>query len=118
MRYGPVNGPEFIPFEKQANARTVPLEGTNWTGMAYTDDDTTGDERQRARVFHFCLIHKAHALCGNTPVKWLADRKTRSDLGRIKAIQESVEFVDAPTPVDANAASRITTAPHTYMTYF
>ncbi|MGF6899224.1 hypothetical protein [Paraburkholderia sp. GAS348] len=109
LRHGPVNGPEFIQFEKQANARTVPMKRANWTRMAYTDDDTTGDERQRTRVFHFCLIHKAHALCGNTPVKWLADRKTRSDLDRIKAILEPVEFVDTPTPVDANAISGVTT---------
>lgn len=105
LRYGPVNGPDFVPFEKQANARTIPLKGANWTGMAYTEDDTTGDERRRARVFHFCLIHNAHALCGNTPVKWLADRKTRSDLDRIKAILESVQFVDTPTPAGSSAAS-------------
>ncbi|RDK08800.1 hypothetical protein DN412_18620 [Cupriavidus lacunae] len=109
QRYGPVNGPEFVPFEKLANVRTVPLKGANWTGMAYTEDDTTGDERRRARVFHFCLIHNARALCGNTPVKWLADRKTRSDLDRIQAILESVRFLDSPTPTGASAESGATT---------
>ncbi|WP_416051099.1 hypothetical protein [Cupriavidus basilensis] len=106
LRYGAVNtAPEFVPFEKQANARTVQLKGKNWTGVAYTEDDTAGDERRRARVLHFCLIHNAHALCGNTPVKWLADRKVRSDLDRIKAILESIEFVDTPTPAGASSTS-------------
>ncbi|WP_454765718.1 hypothetical protein [Cupriavidus campinensis] len=97
LTYGPVKGPEFIPFERRANARTVSLKGRNWTGIAYTEDDPTGDEKRRARVFHFCLIRSPQALCGHTPVKWLADRKTRSDLERIKAILESVEFVDFPS---------------------
>ncbi|MGU7771960.1 hypothetical protein ACV229_17545 [Burkholderia sp. MR1-5-21] len=109
LRYGPVDGPEFVPFDKQANARTIPLKGKNWAGIAYTEDETTGDERRRARVFHFCLTHDTHALCGNTPVQWLADRKMRSDLNRIKAILESVEFVDIPTPTGASDAAGTTT---------
>lgn len=103
LRYGPVNGPEFVPYERLANARTIPLHGRNWTGMAYVEDDTTGDERRRARVFHFCLIHDARALCGDTVIKWLADRKKREDLDRIKAILESVEFVDSPAPPPVGA---------------
>ncbi|WP_423193268.1 hypothetical protein [Cupriavidus sp. H18C2] len=113
MRYGPVNGPEFVPYEKQASARTISLKGKNWTGRAYTEDDTTGDERRRARVFHFCLIHNDHALCGYTVVEWLSDRKKRNDLDRIKAILESVEFVEtsAPDGVSAAALHGITARP-------
>jgi hypothetical protein len=101
---GPVDGPEFVPFDRQAHVQTIRLKGTNWTGTAYTADDTTGDERRRARVFHFCLIHDAHALCGNTPVIWLANPK-RNQLSKIKAILESVYFIDTPSPASASVAS-------------
>ncbi|CAG2138209.1 hypothetical protein [Cupriavidus numazuensis] len=104
QRYRLDGGPEFVPFEKEANARTVSMKGRNWTGIAYIEDDTTGDERRRARIFHFCLIHNVRALCGNAPVKWLADRKARSDLDRMRTILESVEFVDPPPLRGASAA--------------
>jgi hypothetical protein len=63
------------------------LKGINWTGLAYTADGTTGDESKRARVFHFCLIHNAQALCGETPVVWLVEPKV-SELWKVKAILE------------------------------
>ncbi|KAI3593527.1 hypothetical protein D9X30_1254 [Cupriavidus sp. U2] len=93
---------EMEPYEKKANAKTVPLKGRNWLGIAYTADDTTGDERKRARRFRFCLVHEKNALCGRIPVQWLSNPKGRDDLPRIKAILESVEFVD---PVDLPTTS-------------
>ncbi|MFM0606966.1 hypothetical protein PQR05_20800 [Paraburkholderia sediminicola] len=104
LTYGPVNGPEFIHFDKRAHFQTIHLNGKNWIGRAYTTDDTTGDEKRRARLFYFCLIHNAHALCGYTPVVWLAKPK-RNQLWKIKAILESVEFVDTPLPASASAAA-------------
>ncbi|MGQ7933540.1 hypothetical protein [Paraburkholderia sp. D1E] len=104
LNYGPVGGPEFVPFDEKARFRTIKLKGKNWIGRAYTADDTTGDEKSRARVFHFCLIHNAYALCGDTPVVWLA-RPKRNQLWKIKAILESVEFVDAPLPASAAASA-------------
>ncbi len=106
--YGPVDGPEFVPYEEQAKARTIPLKEKNWTGITYTEDATTGDERTQARVFHFCLVRDARALCGYTVVEWLADRKGRNDLDRIKAILESVEFIDTPLPAGGSATSSVT----------
>ncbi|MFL9920611.1 hypothetical protein PQR75_35640 [Paraburkholderia fungorum] len=110
LTYGPVNGPEFIPFDKKAHFQLIQLKGKNWIGKAYTADDTTGDESYRARRFHFCLIHNAHALCGYTSVAWLA-RPKRNQLSKIKAILESVEFVDTPL-VSANSSAASTTAPN------
>lgn len=104
---GPAYGPEFIPFDKQARVQTIPLKGTNWTAMAYTADDTTGDERIRARRFHFCLIHDTHALCGQTPVMWLENRKV-NDLWKVKAILQSIRFIDTATSADT-AGSATTT---------
>jgi len=105
---GPANGPEYVPYEKEAKATTIPLKGKNWTGLAYTEDFTTGDERGRPRMFHFCLIHNTHALCGSTVVRWLADSKKRNDLRRIKAILESVEFIDTPSLPDTSSATGAT----------
>lgn len=99
LNSGPVGGPEFVPFDKRAHVQTISLKGTNWTGVAYTADDTTGDERIRARRFHFCLLHGAQALCGDTPVMWL-ERPGVNDLWKVKAILESVRFHDMPTPAD------------------
>jgi hypothetical protein len=55
-------------------------------------------------VFYFCLIHGAQALCGKTPVAWLARPKV-NELWKAKAILESVEFVDAPSPTSDSTAS-------------
>jgi hypothetical protein len=100
--YGPVDGPEFVPYERQAKAQTIRLNERNWTGIAYAEDATTGEERKRARIFHFCLVHGANALCGYAPVKWMSERKGRNDVERVKAILETVEFVDGPGSTDAS----------------
>ncbi|CAG9173555.1 hypothetical protein LMG23992_02484 [Cupriavidus laharis] len=105
--YGPINGPEFVPYERQAKAQTILLKERNWTAIAYTEDATTGEERKRARVFHFCLVHELYALCGYKTVKWLSERKGRNDLDRVKAILETVEFVDGPEPTDVSPASAV-----------
>jgi len=89
------NRPELTPFDPDANPRTVRFRGSNWTGTGLTVDSTTGDEGSRARTFRFCLIHEPHALCGVSPVQWLADPDGRNELWKIRAILESVEFVDA-----------------------
>jgi hypothetical protein len=107
LKYGPVNGPEFVPFDQTAHFQTIQLKGENWVGRAYTADDTTGDEEIRARFFHFCLIHNAHALCGYTPVAWLA-RPKRNQLWKIKAILESIEFVYTPLAPESSSAASTT----------
>jgi hypothetical protein len=104
LNSGPAYGPEFVPFDRQAHVQTIPLKGTNWTGMAYTADDTTGDERTRARRFHFCLIHNTYALCGGTPVMWLENPKV-NDLWKIKVILQSVRFTDKASAVMAASAT-------------
>jgi hypothetical protein len=99
MQYNPwpnQNIPELMPFDAGARPRTVQLKGSNWTGTGLTVDETTGDEDRRTRRFNFCLIHTSHALCGDSPVQRLADPRKRNELWKMKAILESVEFVDAP----------------------
>ena len=95
MRYASsLDAPVLTPFEKNSNPQTVVLKGKNWTGIGLTVDATTGDEEKRPRVFSFCLIHNTQALCGNTPVEWLADAK-HNDLWMVKSILQSVVFVDS-----------------------
>ncbi|CAE6736130.1 hypothetical protein R70006_02348 [Paraburkholderia domus] len=109
LRYDPWgDGPELVPFEKLAHVRTVQLKGRNWIGKGITVDDTTGDEERRGRIFSFCLVHNTQALCGTTPVAWLANPKV-NQLWKIRAILESIEFVDAPTLANAGAASNSAT---------
>jgi len=91
-----------MPFDRGARPRTIPLEGRNWTGIGLTVDSTTGDEKSRPRMFYFCLIHESHALCGASPVQWLADPQKRNDLWKLKTILESVEFIDALPPPGSN----------------
>jgi len=102
MRYAPsLGGRTLTPFEENANPQTVILAGANWTGIGLTVDATTGDEERRPRVFSFCLIHKAKALCGNTPVAWLSNPK-HNDLSMMKSILQSVVFFDSPTSISAS----------------
>jgi len=105
FRYDPMpDRPDLMLFEKSAHPQNVTLKGKNWTGVALTIDDTTGDEEKRDRMFHFCLIHKEQALCGSTPVVWLAHPK-RNELWMMKAILQSVVFSDPPAPLSTSASS-------------
>jgi hypothetical protein len=95
---------QLIPFEKGAHAHAIPLVGSNWQGIAITIDDTTGDDDGRARTFRFCLVHVEMALCGNTVVMWLR-KPQHNDLDRIKAILQSVEFIDTPSSAPTSAST-------------
>ena len=105
------NDSEFTPLDRNAYPRTVQFKGANWTGTGLTVDATTGDEKHRARTFYFCLIHSAHALCGKSPVQWLADPGKHNELWKIKAILQSVEFIDEQPSLESNPASGSTSAP-------
>lgn len=101
LRYSPaLYSPQLTPFENGAHPQTVSLKGKNWTGVALTIDDTTGDEEKRNRIFNFCLIHKGQALCGSTPVVRLAHPK-RNELWMMKLILQSIMFVDPLVSVSA-----------------
>lgn len=105
LRYDPWgDGPELVPFEKLARVQTVQLRGRNWIGKGITVDDTTGDEERRGRIFSFCLVHNTQALCGTTPVEWLANPKV-NQLWKVRVILESIEFVDTPTSASASASA-------------
>jgi hypothetical protein len=105
LQYDPsVEAPGLTPFDINANPQTVTFKGKNWTGVGLTIDATTGDEEKRPRVFSFCLIHNAQALCGDTPVEWLADPK-HNDLWKVKSILQSVVFSDASAAIEASGAS-------------
>jgi hypothetical protein len=102
---------ELEPFEPGAHPQTVQFKGSNWSGVGLTVDDTTGDEKRRSRTFYFCLIHQAHALCGNSPVQWFADPKNRNELWKIRAILQSVEFVDAPSTMESSPENGAASVP-------
>ena len=103
---------ELTPFERGAHPQTVQFKGSNWSGVGLTVDDTTGDEKRRSRTFYFCLIHQAHALCGNSPVQWFADPKKRNELWKIKAILQSVEFIDESPTMEFSPANGSTSTPN------
>lgn len=108
LMYNPWPGPdegELTPFSPGAHPQTVHFSGSNWIGTGLTVDATTGDEKHRARTFYFCLVHRSHALCGKSPVQWLADPDKRNELWKIRAILQSVEFVDVPPPAESKSAS-------------
>jgi hypothetical protein len=114
FKYNPWPGPgelELTPFDQGAHAQTVEFVGRDWTGTGLTVDATTGDEKRRARTFYFCLVHHAHALCGKSPVQWLADPGKRNELWKIRAILQSVEFVDTPPSIESNPASDSVSGP-------
>ena len=83
------------PFDKQQHAEIITLSGKNWSGSGVLVDDTTGDEQTRSRNFSFCLIHDGHALCSKLPIMYLSEPKV-NELWKIKAILNSVEFIDGP----------------------
>jgi hypothetical protein len=108
MRYASSLGaPVLTPFEKNANPQTVVLKGKNWTGIGLTVDATTGDEEKRPRVFSFCLIHKSKALCGNTPIEWLADPK-HNELWMMRSILHSVVFSESSGPPEVTSKPVLT----------
>lgn len=83
----------FVPFEDNQHLRVIPLKGSNWTGMGFLTDQTTGDDEQRTRHFKFCLRHKAQTICGETPVALLSKAHS-NELPKLEAILKSVVFVD------------------------
>jgi hypothetical protein len=92
----------WVPFDKQQHARIIELTGANWKGTGLTVDDTTGDERTRSRVFSFCLFHGSQALCGRTPVVFLANPKV-NELWKVKAILQSIQFIENTVPTSVSA---------------
>ncbi|MCK9194182.1 MAG: hypothetical protein M0P19_09960, partial [Nevskia sp.] len=61
--------------EQKARSKTVhfyPLKAINATGWAVTVDDTIGEERNRGRRLHYCLIHQPKALCGTGDMGYLS----------------------------------------------
>lgn len=89
----------WVPFDPQQQFDVIEFKGRNWTERGTLISDTTDDESKRARWFRFCLIHDQVALCGKSRVKSI-NRPDIDELPKVKAILESIEFVDyvAPTP--------------------
>ena len=94
------------PFESAQHFKIFAFSGKNWTGQAVTYDDTTGDEAMRQRRFSFCLLQTggSQVLCGTSSVMPLGYPKSNV-LPKIMAVLRSIEFVNLPSPADANAAS-------------
>jgi hypothetical protein len=92
----------WVPFEPQQHAQVFTFKGRNWAGTGLLVDDTTGDKKSRARILSFCLIHKAQALCGDTPIALLS-KSEDSELPKVEAILQSIEFVDEASSANSNA---------------
>lgn len=93
----------WVPFEEQQHAHVISLHGVNWSGTGIIVDDVAGDERYRQRIFRFCLIRGTNALCGKTPIAYLTNPKV-NELWKIRAILQSVKFLDGPIPDKADGS--------------
>lgn len=79
-----------VPFEEGEHVRIINLRGLNWSGLGLL---VTAAPARRTQNFSFCLVHEKHAICGETPVM-LMSHPHNSDLPKMKAILQSIEFVD------------------------
>lgn len=81
----------YADFDKAI--RVYNLTAVNSKGVASTEEDTTGDERNRRRQMGFCLFHPPKALCGGGVVGYIPDGP-RSDLSvKVLEILRTVEFL-------------------------
>lgn len=73
--------------------RVYNVTAVNSKGVASTEEETTGDERNRRRQMGFCLFHPPKALCGGGVVGYIPDGP-RSDLSvKVLEILRTVEFL-------------------------
>ncbi|MCK9194185.1 MAG: hypothetical protein M0P19_09975, partial [Nevskia sp.] len=63
-------------------------------GWAVTVDDTIGEERNRGRRLHYCLIHQPKALCGTGDMGYLSDFPKGDLTAYSLKILSSIEFID------------------------
>jgi len=81
----------YADFDKAI--RVYNLTAVNSKGVASTEADTTGDEKNRRRQMGFCLFHQTKALCGGGVVGYIPDGP-RSDLSvKVLEILRTVEFL-------------------------
>lgn len=81
----------YAAFDKAI--RVFNVTAVNSKGVASTEEDTTGDEKNRRRQMGFCLFHPPKALCGGGVVGYIPDGP-RSDLSvKVLEILRSVEFL-------------------------
>ncbi|MBB3214927.1 hypothetical protein FHW67_004253 [Herbaspirillum sp. Sphag1AN] len=85
----------------------INLARLNWSGIGNTNDEITGEETLRQRMFNFCLFQHdgPQVLClYNVPVMNL-NYPEDSALEKIIAVLKSIEFVDMPTDVSPHLSS-------------
>lgn len=73
--------------------RVYNVTAVNSKGVASTEVDTTGDEKNRRRQMGFCLFHPPKALCGGGVVGYVP-HGPKSDLSaRVLQILRTIEFL-------------------------
>jgi hypothetical protein len=89
----------------QQHTTFYPLHGKHWDGGGVTQDQITGDEDSRRRIYAFCIPHNQLALCGVArPVAYL-EHLNESVLHQVIKLLESIEFIDMPSAKPAAASS-------------
>lgn len=83
-------------------SRVYNIQAKNSNGYVYTEDDLIGEEWQRDRNMHFCLLRPPKALCGDAPVMRLNDPKSNV-LPYVLQILRSIEFIDDAPPEQPSA---------------
>lgn len=73
--------------------RVYNVTAVNSKGVASTEVDTTGDERNRRRQMGFCLFHPPKALCGRGNVGMVADGPQSDLSARVLEILRTIEFL-------------------------
>jgi len=85
--------------------RVYPLNNVNSQGFAYTVDDWTGDEAQRARLLSYCLLRANIAVCASGRVVATLTDGPKGDLTPyVLEILRSIEFLPDEAPATSQSA--------------
>jgi hypothetical protein len=107
----------FAPDDSAAFRRTTKiyqLSTGNAQGWAIRYDDEIGDESNRQRHLHYCLIREPKAICGEGVMGYLEDIKKRpkTDLTPYALqILRTIEFVDDSSKVGASQQEGTASSP-------
>lgn len=90
---------EYDP-ENLARVKLYPLTGNGTSGVASTDDQTTGEETERTQGLAFCLTNQKQILCGTSQAVGYLAYPEESSLPQVLKLLESIEFLE-PAPSTA-----------------
>lgn len=79
--------------ERQDVTKLYEIKAMNSHGYVVTEDDIVGEESNRQRRMHFCLLHEPIALCGNASIMNLNESENKK-LSYVLEILRNIEFID------------------------